>query len=171
MLSGTMSCGEPGQPAPARISRAMALTQWLMSAKCWFMASLLTGGMTRPVPRAGQFSTISDGAEPSAGHSNRLRLPEPLAGFAQLNRRSRRMRGRVPRAAQMPWLSAGGLRQGVQGAKRFGMVHGGFILKPDFDRPASSGGIAVRASPAKFFEKPAVPQDRFAGARDAPACG
>jgi hypothetical protein len=85
--------------------------------------------MTRPVPRAGQSSTRSDGAEPSAGHSNRLRRPEPLAGFAQVNRRSRRMRGRVPRVAQMPWVSgAGGLRQGVQGAKHFGMVHGGFIL-------------------------------------------
>jgi hypothetical protein len=82
------------------------------------------------------------------------------------------MRGRVPRVAQMPWVSgAGGMRQGVQGAKRFGMVHGGFILKPDFGRPASSGGIAPRASSAKFFEKPAVPQDRFAGAGDAPACG
>jgi hypothetical protein len=100
------------------------------------VAAMLTGGMTRPVPRAGKSSTSSDGAEPSAGHSNRLRLPEPLAGFAHVNRRSRRMRGRVPRVAQMPWLSAGGLRQGVQGAKRFGMVHGGFILKPDFGRPA-----------------------------------
>jgi hypothetical protein len=30
MVSGTMSCGELCQPAPARIRRAMALTQWLI---------------------------------------------------------------------------------------------------------------------------------------------
>jgi hypothetical protein len=40
MLSGTMSCGELCQPAPSRISRAMALTltHWLISARCLFMA-------------------------------------------------------------------------------------------------------------------------------------
>src|SRR3977135_4393034 len=37
MLSGTMSCGELCQPAPSRISRAMALTltHWLISARCF----------------------------------------------------------------------------------------------------------------------------------------
>jgi hypothetical protein len=92
MLSGTMSRGELCQPAPARIRRAMALTQWLISAKCWFMASLLTGGMTRPAPRAGQSSTSSDGADeaslrrPSqqaspAGTFGRLRPSEPPIAF------------------------------------------------------------------------------------------
>jgi hypothetical protein len=84
MLSGTMSCGELCQPAPSRISRAMALTltHWLISARCLFMASMLTVGMTRaaPVPRAGQMAP------------NR---------YAQVNRRSRLIRGRVPRLAQM----------------------------------------------------------------------
>ena len=60
MLSGTMSCGELCQPAPSRIRRAMALTltHWLISARCLFMASMLTVGMTRaaPVPRAGQMA-------------------------------------------------------------------------------------------------------------------
>jgi hypothetical protein len=37
----------------------------------------------------------------SAGHSNRPRLPEHLASFAQVNRRSRLIRGREPRLAQM----------------------------------------------------------------------
>jgi len=57
---GRMSCGELCQPAPSRISRAMALTltHLLISARCWFMASILTTGMTRaaPVPRAGQMA-------------------------------------------------------------------------------------------------------------------
>ncbi len=58
-----------------------------------------------------------------------------------MNRRSRLIRGRVPRLAQMrvsvPWLSnAGGMSKRFQSAKRFGMANGGFILKPDFDRPA-----------------------------------
>ena len=42
------------------LSRAMALTltHLLISARCWFMASILTTGMTRaaPVPRAGQMA-------------------------------------------------------------------------------------------------------------------
>lgn len=60
MLSGTARRGEPCQPALSRISRAMAprLTHWLISARCWFMASMLTVGMTNaaPVPRAGQMA-------------------------------------------------------------------------------------------------------------------
>jgi hypothetical protein len=32
--------------------------------------------------------------------------------------------------------NAGAMSQGFQRAKRFGMANGGFILKPDFDRPA-----------------------------------
>src|SRR6202047_5136404 len=49
IFSGTMRCGELCQPAPSRISRAMAprLTDVLISARCWFMASMLTVGMTR----------------------------------------------------------------------------------------------------------------------------
>jgi hypothetical protein len=44
---------------------ALTLTHWLISARWFFMASMLTVGMTRaaPVPRAGQSSTSSDGAE------------------------------------------------------------------------------------------------------------
>ncbi len=51
---------------------ALTLTHWLISvtrtfgsARCLFMASMLTVGMTRaaPVPRAGQSSTSSDGTE------------------------------------------------------------------------------------------------------------
>ena len=84
LLSGTMSCGELCQPAPSRIRRAMALTltHWLISARCSFMASMLTVGMTRaaPVPRAGQMAPKR---------------------YAQVNRRSRLIRGRVPRLAQM----------------------------------------------------------------------
>jgi len=103
---GRMSCGELCQPAPSRISRAMALTltHLLISARCWFMASILTTGMTRaaPVPRAGQM-----GAE-------QIGPSEP---------RSRRMRGRVPRLAQMRVSVAL-------------LANAGFILKPDFDRPA-----------------------------------
>ena len=50
--------------------------------------------------------------------------------------------GTVPRFAQMrisvPWLSdAGGMSQWFQSAKRSGMANGGFILKPDFNRPAN----------------------------------
>ena len=90
MLSGRMSCGELCQPAPSRISKAMAptLTHLLISARCLCMASILTAGMTRaaPVSRAGQ---MAPNRQPSAGHSNRRRLPEPLAGFAQVNRRPR----------------------------------------------------------------------------------
>ena len=61
---------------------ALTLTHWLISARCLFMASMLTVGMTRaaPVPRAGQMAP------------NR---------YAQVNRRSRLIRGRVPRLAQM----------------------------------------------------------------------
>ena len=60
MLSGTTTFGEPCHPAPSRISRAVALTltDWLISAKCLFMASMPTSGMTTatPVPRAGQMA-------------------------------------------------------------------------------------------------------------------
>jgi hypothetical protein len=37
---------------------ALTLTHVLISARCWFMASMLTVGMTRaaPVPRAGQMA-------------------------------------------------------------------------------------------------------------------
>jgi hypothetical protein len=44
---------------------ALTLTHWLISARCLFMASMLTVGMTNaaPVPRAGQSSTSLDGAE------------------------------------------------------------------------------------------------------------
>jgi hypothetical protein len=60
MLSGTTRRGEPCQPAPSRISKAMAprLTHWLISARCLFMASMLTVGMTNaaPVPRSGQMA-------------------------------------------------------------------------------------------------------------------
>src|ERR1700731_3234328 len=56
MFSGTTTCGELCQPAASRISRAMApgLTHLLISARCLFMASMLTVGMTNaaPVPRA-----------------------------------------------------------------------------------------------------------------------
>src|SRR3984893_17309988 len=60
MFSGTTTCGELCQPAASRISRAMApgLTHLLISARCLFMASMLTVGMTNaaPVPRAGQMA-------------------------------------------------------------------------------------------------------------------
>ena len=37
---------------------APTLTQWLISTRCWFMAAMLTVGMTNaaPVPRAGQMA-------------------------------------------------------------------------------------------------------------------
>src|ERR1019366_9019906 len=42
-----------------------------------------------------------------------------------------------PDAGQRALLAnAGGMSQRFQSAKRFGMANGGFILKPDFDRPA-----------------------------------
>jgi hypothetical protein len=74
-------------------------------------------------------------------------------------RRSRLIRGRVPRLAKVragvPRLSdAGGMSQRFQSAKRFGMVNGGFILKPDFDRPAGKFPWDCGARPAgKVFFK------------------
>src|ERR1700730_6561922 len=53
MLAGTTRRGEPCQPALSRTGRAMAprLTDWLISARCWFRASMLTLGMTNAAPR------------------------------------------------------------------------------------------------------------------------
>src|ERR1035437_408301 len=105
IFSGRMSCGELCQPAPSRISRAMALTltHLLISARCWFMASILTTGMTRaaPVPRAGQMAPNIDPGEP------------PVAPDART------------RAALGP-----------DAGQRALLANAGFILKPDFDRPA-----------------------------------
>src|ERR1019366_7427200 len=98
---GRMSCGELCQPAPSRISRAMALTltHLLISARCWFMASILTTGMTRaaPVPRAEQ---IDPGEPPVAPDARTRAALGPDAGQRAL------------------------------------LANAGFILKPDFDRPA-----------------------------------
>src|SRR6202035_4274946 len=104
MFSGTTTCGELCQPAASRISRAMApgLTHLLISARCLFMASMLTVGMTNaaPVPRAGQMAPKGPG-EPSIALDLRARAaPGPDAGQRAL------------------------------------LADAGFILKPDFNRPA-----------------------------------
>ena len=58
MFSGTLSRGELCQPAPSSTSRATAPTETrrLISARCSFMASTFTSGMTiaAPVLRSGQ---------------------------------------------------------------------------------------------------------------------
>ena len=99
---------------------ALTLTHCLISARCLFMASMLTVGMTRaaPVPRAGQMAP------------NRK---------AQVNRRSRLIRGRVPRLAQMR-VSVPCWPTRASSETRF--------------RPAGRQlpWIAVRASSAKFFK-------------------
>jgi hypothetical protein len=60
MFSGTLSRGELCQPAPSNTSRAMAPTEtWrLISARCSFIASRLTSGITiaAPMPRSGQIA-------------------------------------------------------------------------------------------------------------------
>ena len=161
-------------------------------ARCLFMAPMLTAGMTNaaPVPR-GQSSPSSDGASRafdalrsdgaeqvalrrpclrdrlgSDCSANRLRLPEPLAGFAKVNRRPRLIRGSVPRLAQMrvsaAWLSnAGGMRQRFQRAKRLRRygewrVHLGTRFRPACRQalaglPRASFAAVSSRSPAKFF--------------------
>ena len=60
MFCGTTSFGELCQPAPSRISNAMALTltHRLIAAKCSFIEAMPTSGKTKaaPVPRLGQMA-------------------------------------------------------------------------------------------------------------------
>jgi hypothetical protein len=161
MLSGTMSRGELCQPAPARIRRAMALTQWLISAKCWFMASLLTGGMTSPAPRAGQSSTSSDGADeaslrrPSqqaspAGTFGRLRPSEPPIAF---DPRPRAALG--PDAGQRAVAFQPG-RNAPRGPGREALWNGAWRVHPEtrFQPAGRQAPVGLRYAPARrsFFD-------------------
>ena len=84
IFSGTANFGERCHPAPSTTSKAIAppLTHLLISIRCLFMASMLTVGNAKaaPTPRAGQTAPKR---------------------YAQVKRRSRGARGRLPSLAQM----------------------------------------------------------------------
>jgi hypothetical protein len=110
MLSGTMSCGELCQPAPSRIRRAMALTltHWLISARCLFMASI-------------------HGLDADCRHD------QGGAGAARRADGAEQVSPGKPPVALDPRTRAA---LGPDAGQRALLADAGFILKPDFDRPA-----------------------------------
>jgi hypothetical protein len=175
---------------------APTLTHWLISARCLFMASMPAIGMTRaaPVPRAGRSSTSSDGAEQvalrrpfqqasPAGTVGRLRPGKPpvvadarTRAALALRRPSIALRATEPLAGSarmrvgVPWLSnPGGMSQRFRSAKRFGKANGGFILNPDFDRPAGKFPRDRGArQPGKVFLKASWASRSLCGYRGRP---
>jgi hypothetical protein len=85
MFSGTTTCGELCQPAASGISRAMApgLTHLLISARCLFLASRLTVGMTNgtgAARRADGAEEVGPGEPPVALDPRARAAPGPDAG-------------------------------------------------------------------------------------------